>query len=438
MRFQKKALLWSGLYLLLIATALLIARIDHQHESRGFWIEFGVGLGFAGLAVMGLQFVLTARFRTIAAPFGLDELLHFHRQAGFIATWLIAGHVVVLFAADPSYLSFLDPRINTPRALSLSGLIIILSLLIFLTLRRKKTGLSYEWWRATHGLFALIVTLIGLAHILMVGFYISELWQQLVWIGMTGGATLLLLQARLVKPLLMKRQPYQVSSVRRENERVYTLEIVPQGHAGMRFEAGQFVWLTLGDSPFTLQQHPFTISSSPDLKSHYELTIKESGDFTRMAADTTPGTGAFLEGPYGTFVLPEKADPLTVMIAGGIGITPFASMLRTAGLRNDRRPFLLFYGNDTLQKAIFLDELKELKNHLVLQLVEVLEHPPEEWAGERGVIDRELLLRHLPEDPVRTRYYLCGPGPMMDAIEPSLRNLGVPMEQIHSERFEIV
>jgi len=76
-----------------------------------------------------------------------------------------------------------------------------------------------------------------------------------------------------------------------------------------------------------------------------------------------------------------------------------------------------------------------LRSRLDLKLVHVLADPPQGWTGERGRIDAELLGRHLPPPYAQHEYFICGPNPMMDAVETALGQLGVPMAKYHSERY---
>lgn len=117
------------------------------HPARGFWIEFGVGLGFAGLVGLCLQFVLTARFSRVAAVYGQDAMLQFHRQMDIVAAVFILVHHTLLLVVEPAFLEFLDPRANLPRALALSFVLIALGLLVIPSLWRKRLGIPYEWWR---------------------------------------------------------------------------------------------------------------------------------------------------------------------------------------------------------------------------------------------------------------------------------------------------
>src|SRR5690606_20330356 len=134
----------------------------------------------------------------------------------------------------------------------------------------------------------------------------------------------------------MRRLPWRVEEVRGGRDDSWTLRLLPRGHDGMDFRPGQFAWLSLGDSPWTMQQHPFSMTSSADEEGAVEFTIKALGDFTSTIQDVEAGSRAWLEGPYGVFTWkPGQCPEGAVFITGGVGITPVMSMLRTA---RDRGP----------------------------------------------------------------------------------------------------
>ena len=434
-----QALGWLGVYVFLSLLPLVVLFIGPVPPARTFWIELGVGLGFVGLAMMGLQFVLTGRFSSFASGLGLDNMLQFHRQAGLIATGFVLAHPVVLILSSPGYLSYLDPRVNFARAVALIIVVFALLALVVTTLWRKTFGIPYEWWRTGHGSLAFLIVLIGLGHVLMVGYYVDPLWKQLVWIGFTGAALALLLHGRVIRPLALKKKPWRVDDVRSETDKAWTISLKPQGHDGMEFEAGQFGWLTVGPTPFSLQQHPFTIASSAENPERLEFTIKELGDFTATIKDIPPDTPAYVEGPFGAFVLDDAVEQKgAVFLAAGVGITPVMSMLRTLRERGENPPVQLIYGNRSADSIIFREELQTLSQSLDLELIHVLGNPPDDWDGESGLISPELLEKYLPEDEPGRPYYVCGPAAMMDTIEEYLVDSGIEGRRIFSERFSIV
>lgn len=432
---SRRVAAWAAAYLVLAVVPMLVAVVGPIPEPRPFVVEVGVGLGFVGIGVLALQFVTTGRFRSIAPVFGADAVLQFHRQAGIAAVALVLAHPVVLVLADPDHLEYFDPRVNLPRALALGAVVPALVLLLVTSLWRREARLQYEWWRALHGGLSVLVLAVGTAHGIQVGRHLGTLWQQGIWAGLLVGVGLLLLHSRLLRPLQMRRRPWEVVDVRAEVGDAYSITVAPVGHGGMDFTAGQYAWITLGHSPFSLQQHPFSFASSSRDR-RITFTAKVTGDFTATWKDRRPGERAFLEGPYGGFTLSPDSRG-AVAYAGGIGITPIMSILRTMRDTGDRRPVTLFYANPDLGEATFHDELLELRDEIDLRLIDVLEDPPEGWDGPSGFLDADLIAEHV-DDPTAWEHFVCGPEPMMDAVESGLRELGADWRQIYSERFQVV
>jgi ferredoxin-NADP reductase len=140
-----------------------------------------------------------------------------------------------------------------------------------------------------------------------------------------------------------------------------------------------------------------------------------------------------LDGPHGSYRPGAHADRF-VLIAGGVGITPIISLLRTAADCGDRRPFRLIYRSRRQEDIIFREQLDQLEQQLDLRVVHVLSDPHPGWTGEAGFIDDALLARHLPRDPSGAEVFLCGPPPMLATALAGLRRLGVAPEHVHTEQ----
>ena len=274
----------------------------------------------------------------------------------------------------------------------------------------------------------------------MVGwsFYLGDPWKRALWIGLTVFWIGLLLYVRIVKPLFMLRRPYRVSEVRKERGDTRTLVMQPDGHPGFRFSPGQFGWLTVWGSPFKITAHPFSFSSSAAATDgRVEMSIRNLGDFTSEIDEVPVGRRVYIDGPYGAFTIGNPAD-MHVLIAGGVGITPMMSMIRTLADQGDKRPVILLYGSKDWESITFREELEALKARLDLTVIHVLANPPAGWTGERGFITAEVFKRHLPPPYANHEYFICGPDVMMDAIERALGEMEVPMSKYHSERYSFV
>lgn len=434
-------LVWVVLYLFFCLAPLVLALGQNRPPGRPFLVEFSVALGFVGLSILALQFALIARFKVVAAPFGIDALLQYHVQITFFALAFVVAHPVLLFIADSKYLALLNLLTAPWRARFAFGSVLALLVLVALSVWRRALHLGYELWQATHGLLAVIVVLFALLHASLVGYYVTGLLRHLVYDGYIGGLVLLLVWIRLVSPLIRLRRPWRVVRVVAERGGASTLVIEPVGHKGFGFDPGQFGWIAVGRSPFAITQHPFSFSSAADTPpgGPVAMTIKAAGDFTKTVPGVTPGTRVYLDGPHGVFSMDRRQAPGYVFIGGGVGVTPLYSMVLTMREREDVRPVTLFYASATWEDAVFREELAGLSEAMPnLQVVHVLDRAPEGWAGESGHITPDVLRRHLPRQYRRYEYLICGSSPMMDAMEEALAEVGVPFRQISTERFDMV
>jgi predicted ferric reductase len=435
MSLAVRAVFWVMAYLGVVLSPLVFAVIGGSQPDHGFWTNLSVALGFVGLAMMGLEFVLVARFRPVAAPFGQDALLQFHRQIGYAGLAFVLVHFVISAQWDQLTLS----KALAAPLLVWFGMAALLALIVLIvtSVWRQRLRLSYEAWHVVHTVLALVLVVGALGHVLFVDEYVSSLWKQILWGLMSGAFVGLLAWVRVVKPLRARARPWRLERVVPERGETTTLALAPPPGAAFRFEPGQFAWFAIGRSPFSVTQHPFSFSSSAE-SDGVEIAVKALGDFTSRVRELEPGTTVHVDGPHGVFSIDQDEGPGFVLIAGGVGIAGLISMLRTMADREDVRPALLFYANGEWDGVAFRDELERLAERLALTVVHVLERPPRDWAGETGYVTREVLSRHLPPGYRRFQFFICGPNAMMDAVESALIALDVPPERVHTERFDMV
>ena len=336
MRIVTHGFLWLFLYVVLAVAPLFFAFAGEAPEGRGFWTELSVGLGFVGLAVLGLQFAVTARSNGVDAPYGLDIVLKFHKEMSFVGLAFVLAHPLMLFvsgAADWALLNVVDAPW---RARFGVASVVALLAIIATSLWKERLRLRYEVWRLVHGVLAVVVVVTALVHVQLVGHYVSGPWRQALWAAMSLSVVSLLVWVRVVKPVLILRRPWVVERVVAREGDTSSVVLRPDGHDGMRFQPGQFAWITVGRSPLRITEHPFSFSSSAEDHDRIEFTIKALGDFTSTVAGIEPGTDVYLDGPYGVFTYERNEAPGFVFVAGGIGITPTLSMAPDAG--RPRRP----------------------------------------------------------------------------------------------------
>ncbi len=440
MRARASGLAWTGCYLALVFVPLGILLVGDRPRGGGFWWDFSLALGYAGLSMMGVQFALTARFKRATAPFGIDIIYYFHRYLAIIALVLLLAHAGILSAKYPGAAGSFDLR-EAPATMIWGWLGLIAFMAVLVTsLGRRLLRIEYDTWRRIHVVLAVAGVAMAVLHVFGSGHFLTSPIKRGLWTLLGASWLGLVVWVRLIRPAQLLKYPFRVVEVRPERGRSWTLTLEPEadGSAALDYRPGQFVWLTLDGSPFAMREHPFSYASSPTRSGRLEFTIKELGDFTQRIGQTRPGTLAYVDGPYGAFCIDRwPSAPGFVFVAGGVGIAPIMSSLRALADRRDGRPLWLFYGNRTWEGVVFREELAELSARCDLHVVHVLGEPPPDWECERGWITREVMARHLPENRVDLECLICGPTPMIRLVERGLRDLDVPLRQIHSEIFDL-
>jgi ferredoxin-NADP reductase len=225
--------------------------------------------------------------------------------------------------------------------------------------------------------------------------------------------------------------------VRRQPEADDTCSYLFEPQPPFRFQAGQHLRYLL-PHPAADERglaRPFTIASSP-AEPLVRLTTRLStppSTFKAALARLEPGTVVEADGPFGHFVYSDDHRP-SVLIAGGIGITPFRAMLGDLAARNVRATVTLLYSNRTpdIPFRAFLDHLRP--GWPELQVVYTVTRPSAGWQGLTDHIDGGFIRRHVAEVS-QSRFYLCGPTPLVDALRATLAACGVERALIKHEPF---
>lgn len=440
MTLLARGLAWFALYVVLAVTPAVVAMLtDPFTSARSPLWEASAGFGFLAFALVLMQFALVSHVRSMSRPFGTDALMQFHREMGLVTLALVIAHPVLLNLAGFSW-SIWSPFTENSAARSGAMALWALAALVVTTVWRRGLGLSYEAWRLTHLVLSVAAAIAMLVHVLTVSGYSRTGEVKLVVWGYAVAFGAVLAGYRLARPMWLRSHPWTVTANIDEKAGVRTLWIRPDGHAGFRFDPGQFVWLITGRSPFSLQAHPLSISSSAERPSDgpIALSVKALGDWSGgVVPRLAPGTRVWVDGPFGAFTTEGKAAQGFVLIAGGIGIAPMRSIITTMRDRGDRRHVVLIACAHCESRMPFRQDLARLRSDVHLDIVEVFETPAEGWRGEHGHLTPTTLERHLPALFRRYHYFVCGPPPMMDAVEAMLLGVGVAPRSIDSERFEV-
>lgn len=183
----------------------------------------------------------------------------------------------------------------------------------------------------------------------------------------------------------------------------------------------------------------FTLSSSPT-ENYLSFTcrMREQSGYKKTFNDLALGTLVKARGPEGIFDFPEKdGDTPEIMIAGGIGITPYRSRLRYIVDKNLNIPIHLLFANSTPGQITFKNELDEItKNHPQIKVTYFVSNPDNDWKGEVGRIDAtKIKLATGTWNPATVIFWVCGPPAMVSGMEKVLESLGIDSKNIRTEKF---
>ena len=400
-----------------------------------WWLSYGLpresSLAFRQLnrlfATLGfffffLQFLLSSRIKLIEKGFGLDKMILKHRNVGRAALGFLLLHPIFYFLYEGEIVFegvfiFIGPLVLL--GITLTGA---------LASQHRKLHLPYELWLGIHKvnyvLFPLVfVHVFGQAE---PGTLLLYFWAAF------GTAFIVLMIMKARAELHIRNNPYEVVEVKQEAKDIWSLFF--KGRP-LDYRPGQFMYLRLKRDGRVSSPHPFTISSSPT-RENLAVTPKNLGDFTATVKDTKPGDKALVDAPYGVFSFLNYDCKNILFIAGGIGITPFISMLRYMYDEGIKIPVTLLWANKSEEELCFRDELGKMEEEMGnLKVVYVMSRQ-KEWKGEKGRIDRKLLEKYtsIPGD---YDFFICGPPPMSKAVIAELKDMGVPKNKIHMELFQL-
>lgn len=442
---KSKRFVWMAVYFLspLVVSGLIFAARPDGLSNPGYVVS--VLLGAAAYVWLVNQFVISARPKFIERNFGMDNLYRFH---GIMATVsVVLGFV---HSRIKESLTGFEPRV-AQIGLLLFGVVVLAGsfFLVDSFLRRIKPlekfrkflvdrlGFKRKLSVLLHNFSLVPITLI-LLHVIRTGAAFLSPAVKWVYIGYFALGIAFYVYHQFIRRWLMKKNAYHVVSNQAEAKDVRTLTIAPKNGKVFDYQPGQFALITVVNGRVQKESHPFTIASSPSRPERISFSIKASGDFTGMLDKVAEGDEVRIDAPYGVFSYlnyPEENE--LVFIAGGIGVTPFLSMLRYLRDKDPQRKVTLLWGARTQEDLVRREELDAIAADMPhFSWIPVLSHE-DGWPGETGFFDGEKLERLALQDRdlPTTGFYTCGPPIMMKIVSGTLAEKGVAKERIHFEKF---
>jgi predicted ferric reductase len=385
---------------------------------------------------MMFQLLLIARIPWVDRRLGMDRLTSWHRWVGFTLFWTVLTHgtLIVLGYATLDGVSMfktfgaLAGVTASLLGMSAAAIVLFVGLTSIRFMRRKV--LSYEVW---HSLHILLYVAIGLALVhqsLEPASFSETTIGRVYWYSLWTIVLTTLIVGRVVMPIWRNfYHRFRVAAVVPESDNVVSVHITGRKLDKLPARAGQFcIWRFPGHFGL-LQANPFSLSSSPNGRS-LRLTAKAVGKTSAGLRNVPVGTRVFIEGPYGAFTALHQIREASLLIAGGVGITPIRSLLEESV-----GSVVVLYRVNTMADAVLLPELQALARDRGARL-HVLTGRTGEGNPPNTPFEPHNLAALVP-DIAHRDVFVCGPPPMTNAVLRSLRALNVPRLQVHAERFSL-
>ena len=391
---------------------------------------YNIGKWFGLIGFASLTFLIfsgdTARFWD--RLFGLDKIIKFQRKFALFPSFFVIFHPVLFVLSGGKIFNYIVPDFSVlPLALGIIALYIFIGVM-FASYMYKK--ISYTVWQYIH-ILTYILFLLGIYHAFYWGSDSDNTFIQILYIF----SLVLFIIGVVYRTQYKIRKIYSgksfVDYIKWETKDTFILDI--RSEKKIKFKAGQFCFLRLNKNKLHAR-HPFTIASSPEDKL-LRFIIKNTGRFTQTASKLKRGEEVLIDGPFGTFIEKDNKKDL-VFIAGGVGITPFISMINDHISKNKNQNITLLYGSKTQKDIIFRKEL-DLINKNWLKIIYILnqESPNSKDNNfEYGYITKEILQKYI-KDLNNSDYYICGPVKMKDLALEILNDLKVNRKNVYFEDF---
>jgi predicted ferric reductase len=426
-------------YLALLLIPVIVVTIHGLSPRDRFAYNLGRCFALLAFVIIVLQFALAARLKWIERPFGLNLTFPFHRRMGVFAGILLVCHPILMVAGGGG----LKLAFDGAWYIWVGKCTLLLLLVnVGLSVCRQRLGVAFEKWRCWHDLLGPSILVLAFIHSWNASIDTTIPFMRGLWVAFLAGAAVLFAYHRFYTPWRLRQAPYTVQEVDWEANNVLTVTLAPPaGQARFDFVPGQFQFVTfLASQGLPVEEHHFTIASSPTQTGVHASTIKASGDFTALIGQVKPGDPVAVQAPFGRFSYlyhPQARD--LVFIAGGIGITPLMSNLRHMRDTGADRRVLVIYANKTEADIVFQGELDRMagQDKPQVEVVHILTQPGSDWRGETGRLDREKLRRLGGDRLAGSTFFLCCPPAMLHSLLPMLQGLGVAMERLTYEYFSL-
>jgi len=399
-------------------------------DINSFTTSIGQITGLLGIMLFSLNLILSNRLVFFDTFFsGIHRFYNMHKWLGTLSFSLLLFHPLFLVvkyisislqSAAMFFLPSADFAVTT-GIIALLGMIILLCVTFYLKIK-------YHIWKFSHKFMVIVFIFVILHTILISSDILRDLFLRyyitfFAILGLISGV-----YKSFFRFIFNYDFKYKIVGLKRPNDTVVEIELEPIGKV-MQFNPGQFIFIKFIKGGVGSESHPFSICSSSS-NNNLSIMVKALGDFTGNLKDLNIGSIAKIEGPYGKFFKNRNSFKKEIWIAGGVGITPFLSLIRSINSENCSG-IDLYYCLKNNSETFLFEELESISNvNNKFRLVP--------WCSDdKGFINSDIISK-LSGDLIGKDIYLCGPPAFMKILVEQFIKIGVDSNNIHFEEFNFI
>ena len=418
-----------------LTLALQLTTMSHSDITSVYSVIASIS---RAAALVGTYFVIVGIFLVARIPWvergvGHDRLVTWHRKLGPWSLYLIGFHVlfIVLSFAGQDHVAL---AVEMWRMLAnydwmwwaLAGFILMVMAGVT-SYKKARAKMSYETWWTVHVLTYAAIAASFMHQVINGQMFIGHPLNRAYWTFLYVAMGFSILWWRIGIPLVRSlRHNLRVEKVVVEGPGVISVVMKGRKLTELAAEGGQFFGWRFATKGHFLMSHPYSLSAAPT--AHYlRITVKDLGDHSRSLALLSVGTRVFVEGPYGAFTAGRATMPHVVLVGGGVGITPVRALMDEFknGVQMD-----VIYRASRKEDLVLKEELDYLEYHSngsirVHYLVGSRKEHPMDAKSLKALVPRF----------ADSDIYICGPGPLVEAVKAAADDLGVPKNRFHDEAF---
>ena len=368
----------------------------------------------------------TARF--FDKFFGIDKIIKFQRKFATTTAIFVSLHPIFFILSSKLILPYIIPDFSViPLALGIISFYIFTVVIIASKIYKR---ISYGAWQFIH-ILTYILFFFVLYHAFNWGFDSGNWFMRIIYSILLIAIIIGIIYRTGYKIKQKYAGKFYVQDIKNETRDAFTLTLKPEKK--LLFKAGQFCFLRLNKNKL-YARHPFTISNSPK-KEELCFTIKLAGRFTKALSELKKGEEVIIDGPFGIFTIEDLGKDL-VFIAGGVGITPFMSIIKDRMEDNNTQNIVLLYGSKTKEDIIYAEQLNSIKKDWFKKVYILSDDYSffKTYEYETGYINKEIIKKYV-KNINNSLFYICGPELMKNNLKKILNKLGVNKQNIKIEDF---